>query len=188
MLLYWKIKVIKRPCWDTEVTVKTWPRAFEKVSSWRDFEMYDEKEEIIAKGTSQWVLVDINTVRPAKITEKMQNEYKIIPEKIFEEELNGKLKESDDMQKVYEYTGTRRDMDVNHHLNNGVYLELAYDAISKKTNLNFQDIEIQYKKQIKCGETIEIYYKNENNTHIISIKNKEQKITHAILKLSTIQE
>ena len=43
MLLYWKIKTFKRPCWDTELTVKTWARKFEKVSSWRDFEVYDNE-------------------------------------------------------------------------------------------------------------------------------------------------
>lgn len=42
MLLYWKVKTFKRPRWNTELTIKTWPRKFEKVSSWRDFEVYDE--------------------------------------------------------------------------------------------------------------------------------------------------
>jgi len=45
MLLNWKIKIIKRPRWNTELTVKTWPRKFERVSSWRDFEVYERKSE-----------------------------------------------------------------------------------------------------------------------------------------------
>jgi len=47
MLLNWKIEVFRRPNWDAEVTVKTWPRKFEKVSSWRDFEVYDKDGNLI---------------------------------------------------------------------------------------------------------------------------------------------
>lgn len=47
MLLNWKLRVYKRPRWNTEVIVKTWPRSFEKVSSWRDFEMYDNTGDLL---------------------------------------------------------------------------------------------------------------------------------------------
>ncbi len=45
MLLYWKIKIYSRPKWNTKLIVKTWPRKIEKVSSWRDFEVYDENRK-----------------------------------------------------------------------------------------------------------------------------------------------
>ena len=44
MILYWKIKLEKRPKWDSELTVKTWVSEFTKVSSWREFEVYFEEE------------------------------------------------------------------------------------------------------------------------------------------------
>ena len=33
MLLYWKLKIYERPNWNAKLIIKTWPRAFSKVSS-----------------------------------------------------------------------------------------------------------------------------------------------------------
>lgn len=90
MLLYWKIKVIKRPCWNTEIIVKTWPRKFEKVSSWRDFEMYTDNGEAVAIASSEWVLIDTEKQSISKITEKMASEYGKVEKVVFEEEITRK--------------------------------------------------------------------------------------------------
>lgn len=149
MLLYWKIKVYKRPRWNTEVTVKTWAREFLKVSSWRDFEAYDNDGNLIVIGTTEWVLIDVKTGSIAKIPDKLREDYKLLNKKVFDEEISGKLKPEEKMKKIYEYTGDRRDIDANHHVNNVVYLELAYDAFPNDVKFNFSNIEIHYKKQIK---------------------------------------
>ena len=94
MLLYWKIKVYKRPRWNTEVIVKTWARKFEKVSSWRDFEIYDNNCKLIAIATTEWVLIDANKQSIARITDKMKEEYNLIPKSVFEEGLNRKITRS----------------------------------------------------------------------------------------------
>ncbi|MCI8621755.1 MAG: hypothetical protein HFJ50_08875 [Clostridia bacterium] len=86
------------------------------------------------------------------------------------------------MEEITEYTAVRRDIDANKHVNNVIYLELAYQALQKEIDLNFKDIEIYYKKQIKLDETVKIYRKTENNTHIICIKSKDERDLHAIIK------
>lgn len=149
MLLYWKIKVSSRPRWNEELTIKTWPRKFEKVSSWRDFEVYDENGNLVLIATTNWVLIDTNTGRPARITEDMMNKYGIVPKSVFREEITGKLKTDENEKKIYEYTAARRDIDSNHHVNNVMYLEFAYDAFPDNIELDFNNIEIYYKRQIK---------------------------------------
>lgn len=182
MLLYWKVKILKRPVWNTEVTVKTWVRDFDKISSWRDFEIYDDRQELIAIGTAKWVFIDTKTQRPAKITEEMVNKYGKVSKSVFNEELSGKLQESENLEKVYEYTAERRDIDVNHHVNNVIYLELAYNALPENIQLEFENCEIYYKRQIKFGETISVCYKEENNIHTVSIKSQDEETLHAVLK------
>lgn len=182
MLLSWKLKIFKRPCWNTELTIKTWAREFCKVSSWRDFEVYDEKGEKIAIASTEWVLIDAKKRSISRITEKMIEGYGLVDKKVFEEEFSGKLKELDNMKKVYEYTARRRDIDVNHHVNNVVYLEFAYDAFPQNISLDFNNVEIYYKKQIMPGETVAAFYGEENGTHVVSIKSLDSKVLHAILK------
>lgn len=149
MLLYWKIRTFKRPCWNTELIVKTWPRAFEKVSSWRDFEMYDNEGNLLVIGSTQWALIDAKELRLAKITEEMANEYGMIDKAVFEEEITGKLKPDENARKLGEYTARRRDIDTNHHVNNINYLEFAYDIFPENVDVDFNNLEIYYKKQIK---------------------------------------
>lgn len=112
----------------------------------------------------------------------MLEEYGIVSKSVFREDEIEKLKETDNMEKVYEYTSTRRDIDANHHVNNVVYLEFAYNAFPKDLDLNFSNFEIFYKKQIKLGETVSIFYSNNDNIHTISIKSQDEKTLHAILK------
>lgn len=184
MLLYWKIKTFKRPCWDTELIVKTWARKFEKVSSWRDFEVYDNDKNLICIGTTQWVLIDVKKKRPTKITEEMASKYEIYEKSAFTEEIVGRLDEEENMQKIYEYKASRRDIDTNHHVNNVVYLELAYDALPQDMKMDFENFEIYYKKQIKQNDIISVYYKDVNNVHTVCIKSKDEKDLHAILKFN----
>ena len=175
MVLYWKIKLLKRPHWDTEITVKTWPRKFSKVSSWRDYEIYTQDGEKIGMAASEWVLID---------TEKMIEDYGMVDKQAFEEEITGKLKEPESPEKVYEYTASKRDIDTNHHVYNVNYLELAYNALPEEACKNYDSIEIYYKKQIKLGDTVLFFYSNEGDSHIITIKSQDEKTLHAILKFN----
>ncbi len=104
---------------------------------------------LIIIATTEWVLIDVNKGTIAKITEKMEKEYEIVPECVFEEEIKGRLKPEENMTKTHEYVARRGDIDANHHVNNVNYLEFAYDAFPENTKIDFKNIEIYYKKQIK---------------------------------------
>lgn len=184
MVLYWKIKLLKRPHWDTEITVKTWPRKFSKVSSWRDYEIYTQDGEKIGMAASEWVLIDTEKFTVGRITEKMIKDYGMVDKQAFEEEITGKLKEPESLEKVYEYTASKRDIDTNHHVYNVNYLELAYNALPEEACKNYDSIEIYYKKQIKLGDTVLFFYSNEGDSHIITIKSQDEKTLHAILKFN----
>ena len=184
MVLYWKIKVLNRPHWDTNLIVKTWPRDFTKVSSWRDFEIYTEDGEKIVVATSEWILIDTRKFAIGRIDEKLISDYGMVKNHVFEEKIIGKLIEPENKNKIYEYTASRRDIDTNHHVYNVNYLDIVYDALPEELCANFDNIEIYYKKQIKLGDTISVFYSNEEDTHIVTIKSKDEKILHAILKFN----
>lgn len=182
MLLYWKVKLFKRPCWNEEILVKTWAREFLKVSSFRDFEVTDKEGKLIATATTEWVLIDTKKGTIGKITDEMKEKYGKVEKSVFTEEVISKLKPAENMEKIYEYTAKRRDIDVNHHVNNANYLEFAYDAFPGSENIKFDNLEIYYKKQIKLGETVSIFYSKENGIHTVCIKSKDEKTLHSVLK------
>ena len=66
--LDWKIKVIKRPKFPDELNIKTWGRDSTKIATYRDYEMYDENNNLCVIATTKWVLVDVITKKIARIT------------------------------------------------------------------------------------------------------------------------
>lgn len=70
--LFWvlsRLKIeINRPMnWYEEVEVETWPKDIDGWFYLRDFIVRDSQGEIVAKATSTWLAIDIETKRPKKI-------------------------------------------------------------------------------------------------------------------------
>lgn len=185
LLLNWKIRVFSRPKCDDIIKINTWPRTMERCSSWRDFEIYNGKEKV-AIATSKWVLVNTETGRIERVSEELKQKYKLKEESVFEEKIDEKLKEPENMELMYEETIGRTKIDTNNHLNNVYYLDYAIESLPEEVyeNNSFNNIEIMYKKEIKYKEKIKCLYKCENNVHIVAIKSEDLSVLHAIIKLS----
>ena len=183
MLLNWKIKFFIKPCWNTELLVKTWARSFSKVSSNRDFTVYDNNNNLVAKATSKWVLIASEKFTPVKLTEEIRNTFGEYNSSVFDTEVIDKEKEPESSKFVYDYQIKRRDIDTNHHVNNLYYLDFAYDTLPKDFwEVSFDNIEIIYKKQIRLDDTIKCFYAYDNNQHIVTIKSEDLSVVHAIVK------
>ena len=186
IILYWKLKVFYRPRTNTKLTIKTWTRSENPLFSYRDFEVYDDNNTLIAIATSKWVLFDINKKSITKITGDVKKKYACIDKFAFTEKLNEKLKEPESSEFIMNYTIQRRDIDTNHHVNNLCYLDYAYEALPEDVylNMNFSNIEIMYKHEAKLNDTISLFYSHtEKDKYVITIKNKNNEKVHAIIKL-----
>lgn len=186
ILLEWKLKLIKRPNYAEKIKVKTWSKPSVKVYSYRDFEIYDEAENIIGTASSKWVLLDLEKRRMVKIGKEIDDKYEIETNKsVFENNIFEKIKEPEKYQSEITYTVKRVDIDVNNHMHNLNYIELANEALPEEIykNNQFNEIRISYKREIKLGETVRCKYAFENDSHIIVIKNEEDTFIHAIIEM-----
>ncbi len=93
MILNWKIQFFLRPSWNSYLIVKTWARSFSKISSNRDFSIYDINNNLVAKATSKWVLIDSEKHTPVRITEEIRDTFEEYNSSVFEIEINDKEKE-----------------------------------------------------------------------------------------------
>ena len=187
MLLNWKIEFLLRPSWSSELIVKTWARAFSKISSNRDFYVYDINNNLVAKATSKWVLIDSEKHCITKITDEIAKTFGENNVSVFDTDVNDKELEPANSSFIYDYKIKRRDIDTNHHVNNLYYLDFAYDALpSELWNTYFDNIEIIYKKQIKLDDTIKCFYAYNDfrKQHIVTIKSENLNIVHAIIKFA----
>ena len=185
IILGWKIKIISRPIYDEVLKVRTWARSFNRAISYRDYEVYDKKGNLMIIATSKWAVIDINSGRLAEITPEIINAYKCEEKHALEDDDDMKMKEPAEKEKTLEYTIMRRDIDINKHVHNLYYLDYANEALPEEIykDAKFDNIEIMYKKQIKLGDEINCYYSKEADKNIITIKSKDDKILHAIVEL-----
>ena len=60
ILLAWKVEVKNRPLMSDTLKVKTWSRCIEKIYAYRDFEVRNQYDELVAVASSKWLYVDID--------------------------------------------------------------------------------------------------------------------------------
>ena len=88
VLLDWKIKVIKRPAYGCIIDASTWSRKIDRLCAYRDFELKDEDGEILAIGSSRWILTDTERRRPVRLTEDIAALYESEDKAVFEDEIS----------------------------------------------------------------------------------------------------
>lgn len=186
ILLSWKVDVKKRPLINDTLTVKTWSRYIDRFYAFRDFEVRDQYNDIVCIATSKWVFIDIDKGKLVKISNEIAEKYK--PETgthVFEEYDIDKLKEPSNEISRIEFKITRNLIDINKHLHNIYYLDIAKEALPEEIALSCElnNFEIMYKKEIKLGDTVKAIYSYENSFHYITIKSEDESIIHAIIRL-----
>ena len=186
LLLNWKLRVFSRPKWEESLIVKTWSKFQKDLFSYRDIEIYDSNNKLVAIACSKWLFFDVNKQSISRITPEIKEKFINVDKSVFEEEFVEKLKEPEDSSFVYEFKIPRRDIDTNHHVNNLNYLDYAYEALPENvfSSLKFSNVEIMYKKEAKLRDKISVFYAHtEKDEYFITIKDKERKNIHAIIKL-----
>lgn len=185
VILNWKLKVFSRPSWNSVLKVNTWSRKHTHAFFYRDFEVFDENDNLVAVATSKWILFDLKSNSIAKMTDELASKYISVDKAVFNEPMVEKLKEPEGSKFVYNYTIQKRDIDTNHHVNNLNYLDFAYEALPDDVycNYNFNNIEIMYKHEAKLGDSLNLFYSiSDDNSIFVSIKNKEDNKLHCIVQ------
>ena len=186
LLLDWKVQIMSYPHSNESITVKTWPRSFDKLYSYRDFEVYDKDNNLIAVASSKWFAIDTENKKIRKLTPEITEAYgEPVTNSVFDEPFKNKIIVPEDLNLNFNYTTQRRDIDTNGHVNNLNYIYYALETLDEDifNNTIFKNLEIVYKKEIKLKENIKCYYSLEDNKHIVTIKSEDDTIVHAIVKL-----
>jgi len=158
VLLDWKLEVIKRPTYGQILQVKTWGRNMNKFFTYRDYEIYDENNELCIIATSKWTLLNIEKRKMVRLTEELIEKYKPEEKSVFLDEKLDKIKIPTKFISNIKYKVIRKDIDLNKHMHNLYYLDLAYEALPEDVYAKrpFDNVRITYKKEIKLRRHIEL--------------------------------
>lgn len=150
------VQITRMPRRAEKLSLATACEVFQKGSMKRVTTLADEAGSPLAMVDSRWMLVDTETERilrgPNWTTEGFQNEE--LPET-----LPQLVHKSKDLIRAGEWTARYSLCDLNGHINNAVYLDIACDAIPltewKEKHLKF--FSVKYHREVPMGETMEVF-------------------------------
>lgn len=189
VILDWKVRVLKRPKYGQNLTVKTWGRIMDEhqkqIFTYREYEILDEEGNICVIATSKWVMMDTHTWRLARLGDDILEKYGPEDKYLFESPEIEKLKVPTEFSNEITYKVSRKDIDYNGHVHNLYYLDLAYEALPEDVfnNRPYDDFRISYKKEIKLGDIIKCKYSFIDDMHYVTIFNEDCSKVHAIITL-----
>lgn len=111
------------------VIVKTWPTGGERLFAYRDFEVHTEDGQLVAKGRSAWVVMNLETRRPLFVPEEVKNMAGLYPEPAVqfpERKVPGATK----AEICLPIKVRMSDLDRNIHVNNVRFIEWAMESVS----------------------------------------------------------
>lgn len=183
VILHWKVSVFKRVCYGTTVTVKTWSRNTSNAFTLRDFEIYDENDNLICIASSKWAMINIDTKKIVKLTDDIFASYTPENRSVFNEDDIIKLQEPEVLESpIYTFKVQKSDIDFNEHMHNLNYLSYAYNALPQDFLVDEPNyFEIMYKSSSHLNDHVSCYYSKQDNNHFIIMKTEDK--LHAIVKL-----
>ena len=164
------LQINRLPVLHETITVETWPCEQRLLGAVREFTVKTASGETLIKASSLWILIDFARKRPVSLRDNLP-QYTILPEHAFVSDF-ARLPEIEKPDNVKRFAVRFDDIDVNNHVNNAVYPLWASEAVPPEMRLNYApaEIEINFKKECRFGEEVEVSTQITANTSLHSIK------------------
>lgn len=158
MMSRFHIQIEQYPVGGETLIIETWPSGHNGLQAIREFLLYTQDGSQIGKGTSGWLIIDLQRYRPIRMPDfieaiELPNRPRAVADPF--NKLPAPLKE--DKGKVFSVG--YYDLDINQHANSMHSLRWALEAIPDKvrTASQLKSLEVQFRSEAKYGDEIESY-------------------------------
>ncbi len=185
----WYVKVYKRPAMFSTLRAVTWATDYTKVRAGRDYIIYDEDDNVVVKGTSRWIAVDVDTGRPLRITSELADAFDPEPDElVFPEFSFPSIRNVDmDVAETREVEIDRTMFDYNGHVHNSVYLGIAEQILPEELYLRgFGELIITYKQEITAEDPVVLEYSHQGEDYVVVIRRKSDGAIHAVINFRKV--
>ena len=157
-----KFEVFSQPALYETVHVKTWPLQPDKLIFTRDYLITDKNGETVAKGTSEWVVINSVTRKLVPAADSFPIKEGFITERMFEGKIK-KIPEFTSENESYVVNTAFSDCDINGHVNNIQYANYVMDALALDESKSIKTFQIDYSQEVMMGTELHIHTKLEDN-------------------------
>ena len=171
---FYHVHLLEPLLWGDKLTFETWPSGTGLITATRDFRIL-KNDKPVALATSQWVLLDADTLRPVKLTPYL-SEREVLPERALDLPFTTP-QEVTDPQITKTYDVLYDYIDVNQHVNNAVYPALAAESVPDefKENHRLKEIAIAFKQSARLGDIMTAKTTLEGETSYHALTNADGK-------------
>lgn len=150
-----KVEITRYPLCNEKIILSTYPSGINGPFAAREYVMQDENGNILAKGTSFWLVINTKNYRPAKAADFLPENMPMNPDKErFFRDL-GKIA-AKELASEFLCTIRHGDIDMNRHLNNALFARNILDCLCHKKGeyLYVKEIQLNFIRSGELGDTL----------------------------------
>ncbi len=182
------IKMDHYPQWQQKVIVETWPAEKDKYFAIRDYRIFDENYRELGAATSSWMLINLETRRPAELPEFMEGTENKKRGRALHDPFDKLpvLEGPFDYEK--EFHVRLSDLDVNQHVNFINYIGWGLETVPQEIWENYvlKDLQIGFRAESVYGDSVLARSKKEEKedksvfTHRLEKKSDGSELTRLV--------
>ncbi len=148
------LRIFDYPRWGETIHLATWPSDKHGLFALRDFEIKDRKGRLLVAATSSWMMLDLGNKKPVSVEERLAGFPKVNKRALSDEFLP--LPPPENPESEIRFRIRMDDLDLNHHVNNTVYAQWAFEAVPAAVLKEHSpsEIEISFRREAFFGERI----------------------------------
>jgi len=160
--LFWvlsrlSIEILETVKWNDEIIVETWPKDINGILYLRDFFLRNRNKTTIAKATTGWLAIDLESKRPKRVAEENRELFISLKDKFAIKDPPEKLSPLNSGDK-FEINSNYFDIDLNKHVTSTRYIDWMMDTFPidfHKHNYP-EKLSVNYVKETLPGQKISI--------------------------------
>jgi acyl-ACP thioesterase len=158
-----RLKILHQlPKWQESLIIQTQPKGISGMFANRDYRMLDSNNQLIAIGSSNWVVIETETRRPQRLDQAFESlQFVKNPDNLV-----SRLKPDGEFPFLMNtYSVKTSDIDYYGHVNNAKYISWISDLYTPQQLLNhsIDEILVNFMQESKFGDKIKIYADNDEN-------------------------
>lgn len=145
----WQVRLYKPMKLNDIANVSTWAYSFRGSIGLRNYALHDDDGTLCALADTQYVLINIDTQRPARISQMLVDGYTVEPSHM-ETGLSRKIRIIPEETHLEDFIVERYMLDTNNHVNNAQYIKKAMSFLPQ--DMRFNTFRASYLKQAHLGD------------------------------------
>ncbi len=169
-----KVRLHRAPAPGEKIEVATYPSGTRKLFANREFKIQDEGGNLLLTGSSRWVLLAKESMRPQSVLTVADKLPDNSDQPVYFD-FAEKLPVPENYDFFYDIPIRHSMEDVNGHLNNAEYLAAAQDALcSHGVIATYSGFEIAYHRAMRAPETLTVGIKKFSDGALFTIFNDKR--------------